>query len=163
MMVSTPPLPKQYDDWSPSAREAYQAMYERAITAERSIESIREQFAKGLDSSKQYKSDDSLAWQAAMLQSLNNVLQEAATTLDLQQTLNTVTELTAHILQATSAYVCDWDVENKTSTVLSEYLSTEASELEKISDLNETYTLSNEFEQHLLKAPHYWVDRKSVV
>lgn len=156
-MVSTAPLPTEYDEWSPSAREAYQAMYERALVAERNIESIREQFANGLDSSKQYISDDSLSWQAAMLQSLNSVLQEAATTLDLQQILDTVTQLTTHILQATSAYVCDWDTENKNTTVLSEYMSTEANQLEKLSDLNETYALNDEFEQRLLKAPHYWV------
>ncbi len=49
-------------------------------------------------------------------------------------------------VNATSAYICDWDAEQGIITVLVEYFGPEASDLERVSDLGGTYNLREAFE-----------------
>lgn len=62
-----------------------------------------------------------------------------ASTLDWETILSRVAEVLGRAVDATSAYICGYDSENLTITVLAEYFSPEATAPETISDLGMTY------------------------
>lgn len=88
-----------------------------------------------------YKHEVSAALQRrnVVLEMLNELSREVSLTVEVSPIMNTVARATAEAVAATSAYVCDWDEEAQTSTVMGEYFSRRASELERISDLGVTY------------------------
>ncbi len=86
-----------------------------------------------------------LAQRNQILQTLHQLSQDIASTLDLQSLLNTAAKSVAQALQVTSAYINDWNEEQGTTTVLSEYYAPTASALELVSDLGTTYSLEEDF------------------
>ena len=86
-----------------------------------------------------------LAQRNQILQTLHQLSQEIASTLDLQTLLNTAAKSATEALQVTSAYINDWDEEYGTTTVLAEYYAPTASALEQVSDLGVTYSLKGDF------------------
>ena len=66
-----------------------------------------------------------------------------SSTLDLDNILGHITEEMCNLIEATSAYICTYDPEDKTSTVVAEYYGPEA--VERESDLGQTYNLEEEF------------------
>lgn len=84
-----------------------------------------------------------LARQNLLLRTLNEVSHAAFARLEVSHIMDTVARLTAQILDVTSVYVCDWQVAEGTSTVLAEYISPKASELEQISDLGRVYNIED--------------------
>ena len=65
-----------------------------------------------------------------------------ASTLDWETVLSRVAEVLGRAVDATSAYICGYDSENLTITVLAEYFSPEATAPETISDLGVVYKSS---------------------
>lgn len=49
-----------------------------------------------------------------------------------------------HALNLTSGYICTYDPETRASTVVAEYISDQANELERLSDLGQTYILDED-------------------
>ncbi len=74
------------------------------------------------------------------LTALFQVGTQILSTFDLSEVLNAVCREAVRLLQATSAYVCDWNGEKRESTVIAEYVGTEASPRERIPDLGVTYS-----------------------
>ncbi|HID64473.1 MAG TPA: GAF domain-containing protein, partial [Anaerolineae bacterium] len=86
----------------------------------------------------------------------------ASSTLNVDEVLRTLAERIAQAVDATSAYVCDWDEEQGTYTVLVEYFGPEASDKERVSDLGVTYSVENrEEESEWLLTLRPWVDHLS--
>lgn len=83
------------------------------------------------------------------------VLREAgaviSSTLDLTTLLTHLAEQMGRIIDVTSVYISSYEPETMVSTVLAEYISPQASTLEKVSDLGFTYNLADHF-PHVL---HY--------
>ena len=88
-----------------------------------------------------------LAQRNQILQTLHQLSQDIASTLDLQPLLNTAVKSAAQALKVTSAYINDWDIEYGTTTVLAEYYAPTASTLELVSD----------FGCHLLFGRRFWL------
>ena len=82
-----------------------------------------------------------LRQQTALLEASRSI----STALDTQSILTALTRVLCDGLDATSAYICDWDEESGLSTVLTEYLSSSASDRERVSDLGESYDLRKDF------------------
>lgn len=74
------------------------------------------------------------------LAALFQVGTQIVSTFDLSEVLNAVCREAVRLLQATSAYICDWNEERKESTVIAEYMGPEASPRERVSDLGTTYS-----------------------
>lgn len=66
-----------------------------------------------------------------------------SSTLDLTTVLNHIAEQMSRTLDATSAYICSFNPETMTSTVLAEYMGPQASPREQVSDLGATYPENN--------------------
>ncbi len=76
-------------------------------------------------------------------------LREAGTiissALDLETVLSRIAEQMGKAVDATSAYICSYQPETMTSTVLAEYFSPHACPQERVSDLGVTYHLPHDF------------------
>ena len=68
-----------------------------------------------------------------------------SSTLDLPTILNRIVEQMGRVVDATSAYICSYEPDTMTSTVLAEYFSPQACEAERVSDLGATYKLPRDF------------------
>ncbi|MCP5094621.1 MAG: GAF domain-containing protein [Chloroflexi bacterium] len=72
-----------------------------------------------------------------------DILIEALTavnaSLDINLLLSQLAQIMGEAIAATSAYILDWDVQNQVSTVLAEYISTDANKSESLSNLDSTY------------------------
>lgn len=64
-----------------------------------------------------------------------------SSTLNLETVLNHIAEQMGRAISASSAYLCAYDQEAKTSTVMAEYISVDACEQEQQSDLNQIYRM----------------------
>jgi signal transduction histidine kinase len=109
-------------------------------------ESMAEVIALALDHAELYaQSQRRLAAQTA--------LQEATATitasLELPVVLGRIAEQMCRAVGATSAYICSYERELKSSTVLAEYVSQTADPLEMTSDLGVTYYLPDAFPQDM--------------
>lgn len=91
------------------------------------------------------RSEAFLAQRNQILQTLNTLSQEMSSSLELQTLLNTAAKSATQALDATSAYINDWNKERGTTTVLAEYFAPDASSSERISHLGETYKLEADF------------------
>jgi PAS domain S-box-containing protein len=65
--------------------------------------------------------------------------------LDYEAVLANIAERMCRAIDATSAYISDWDPQSNTSTVLAEYLSANAHVKEMVSDLGQTYDMLTDF------------------
>jgi two-component system phosphate regulon sensor histidine kinase PhoR len=96
----------------------------------------------------------------AVLEMLNELSREASVTLEVSPLLHRIAKLTATAIDATSAYISDWNESQGTTTVVGEYIGPETSALERISDLGETYHLEMDFAdtaEWLRNPDSYWV------
>jgi len=76
--------------------------------------------------------------------------------LDLDTVLNRIAEQMGQAIDATSAYICSYEPETTTSTVLAEYFGPQASPQERASDLGTTYQDNDyEFRESLQAGRHY--------
>ncbi len=81
------------------------------------------------------------------LREAGNVIYSA---LDLETVLTRIAEQMGQAIDATSAYICDYDPETTASTVLAEYIGPNACAQERISDLGTVHTYNDlEFRQSL--------------
>ena len=64
---------------------------------------------------------------------------DVLSSLERGEVMERITEHMAKVVDATSAYLCDWDSEAQTSVVLAEYISPLASRREQVFDLGITY------------------------
>ncbi len=73
----------------------------------------------------------------------SRILFEAAaivsSTLDVETVLHHIAEQMGQFIDATSTYICSWEAETGTSTVLAEYFGPQACEQERVSDLGVNY------------------------
>jgi|GEM_PF-7046402 len=83
------------------------------------------------------ESQKRLIEQAALLRAITVI----SSTLDLPTVLKSIAEQMGLAVDASSAYICSYDAETKTSQVLAEYLSPYASAAERVSDLGVVYRL----------------------
>lgn len=83
-----------------------------------------------------------LAQRTALLEATTSISQS----LELEVVLSHLAEQMGRALDATSSYISDWDEAAKTSRVVADYYSPEASELERVSDLGRVYNLQDDFE-----------------
>ncbi|MFK7803430.1 MAG: histidine kinase N-terminal 7TM domain-containing protein [Anaerolineae bacterium] len=79
------------------------------------------------------------------LETLNSLSRDITSSLDLNMILDTVVESASKLLNVTSAYVSDYDLEKGTIKVIAEYMSPDASALEQESDLNVVYDLEDDY------------------
>lgn len=156
MTNPNPQLPDDFDTWPQSAQEAYLALYERTQAAEHIVHTMQSTFSDDDTISSLLEQDITPSWRTIMLHTLNDLFRKAATSLDLQEVLETVTRMVAQMLHATSAYICDWDAKNKTVTVLSDYISDSANEAEQHSDVGQVHQLNDDF-VFRLNRQEYWI------
>ncbi|MGD8806366.1 MAG: GAF domain-containing protein [Chloroflexota bacterium] len=80
-----------------------------------------------------------------ILEALNELAALATASLELQPIFDKVISVTSQLIDCTSAYVSQIDLNSRTTTVVAEYFGPEASEKEKRSDLGVSYDLEKEF------------------
>lgn len=89
-------------------------------------------------------------------------LREASTiitsTLDLSEVLFKICEQLCQVADATSAYIVDLNIEHKTAKVIVEYISDQASDAEKESDLGVVYEIVDSRYLKAMDAGEPWVD-----
>jgi len=76
---------------------------------------------------------------------LRQAIASISSTLDLETVLSQVAEQMALAIDVTSAYFGSFEPETKTSVILAEFFSPQAAAQERISDLNVTYDLAQDF------------------
>lgn len=161
--------------WSASARHAYDTMEKRAFSAEAKLASTnlaydameaqakvagaklvktRNSINEGIDVN--VTSHDTLSWKAAMMRALNDMLNETSESLEPDRIFEVATRTICQYLDTSSVYICDWNPEEKTTTVLAEYFGEKASEKERFSDVGFVYQLDEEFERRLTQES-YWI------
>ncbi|MEM7349011.1 MAG: response regulator, partial [Chloroflexota bacterium] len=98
-----------------------------------------------LELAKRNLIEETLKQRNLVLETLNQLSLAISETLETKTILNIVAQLTAEVVEATSTYICNWDSDNGTSTVLAEYIAAESAPEEKISDLDVTYQMDEAF------------------
>lgn len=78
------------------------------------------------------------------LETVNDISIDVAKTLELNEVLSKVARWLVEAVNATSAYICDYKPEDHLISVIAEYVSAEANEKERISDLGKTYLIPDE-------------------
>ena len=146
--------PDTYDFWSASARHAYDEMEARALDAEKKLSKVQSSLDAGIASDI---SHNTLSWNTAMMRMMNEMLHEAASSLNPASIFDVATRNICTYLNATSVYICDWNSETKTTTVLADYISAKASEREQYSDVGEAYQADEEFEKRLTGTNNFWI------
>jgi PAS domain S-box-containing protein len=79
---------------------------------------------------------------------LQKAITVISSTLDLTTVLNHIAMQMGQAVDASSSYICSYEPETMTSTVLAEYLGPHASDKEKISDLGVSYRLPRDFSKN---------------
>jgi PAS domain S-box-containing protein len=151
-LTNGPELIGRFDKLLRNNGNVVQDIYEQERWFEVHISSIHdaEKHVRGRvivlrDITERKRSEAFLAQRNEILQTLNTLSQEMSSSLELQTLLNTAVKSAAQALNATSAYINDWNQERMTTTVLAEYFASSASSLERISHLGETYKLDTDF------------------
>lgn len=80
-----------------------------------------------------------------ILEKLNELTRQITSGLELQPIFDTVLRFIAELIDATSGYVSEIDIEKRTSTVVAEYYGARAAANERVSDLGTSYSLVAEF------------------
>jgi PAS domain S-box-containing protein len=89
--------------------------------------------------------EHALARRNRVLEVLNEVSKAAFSKLEVGYIMDTLARLTAHAMDVTSVYVCDWNTEAGTTTLLAEYISPYAHPLERPSELGTAVHFEEEF------------------
>jgi len=79
------------------------------------------------------------------LETLNELSIKAASSLNPEDIFQQVIYFTGQLIDCTSAYLSTFDLENRSTTVVAEYIGPEANDNEHISDLGTSYKLAEEF------------------
>ena len=79
------------------------------------------------------------------LEVVNRVSKAVSSSLVIEEMISDATRLICEAANGTSAYVGDIDSEAGTTTIIGEYMSEDANELERVSDLGKTYLLAADF------------------
>ena len=80
-----------------------------------------------------------------ILEALNELASQAAASLELQPIFDKLIAISGQLIDCTSAYVSQIDLDERTTTVVAEYFGPEATEVERRSDLGITYDLEKAF------------------
>jgi PAS domain S-box-containing protein len=102
----------------------------------RLCQAMADQAAIAIDNARLYQESQRRAEELAALFRVGLTI---SSSLDIQEVLARVAEQIGQVLNATSAYICSADPTRGSATVLAEYISPEACEEEKVSDLGATY------------------------
>ena len=81
---------------------------------------------------------------------LRKAITAITSSLELPTVLAQIAQQMSQALDCTSAYICSYEPQKLISQVLAEYISSDANELEKISDLGAVYQLDQEFDYDLV-------------
>ena len=92
------------------------------------------------------RTEESLRQRNLTLELLTELSRTLSVPLSTNPSLDSVAQLAGEAMGFSSTYICDWKQESGLSTVLAEYISPEASDLEKVSDLGTVYNLATDFE-----------------
>ncbi len=105
-------------------------------------ESMAEVIALALANAELYtQSQRRLAAQTALQEAVSTI----SYSLELPVVLNRIAEQMCRTVGVTSAYICSYEKETGTSTILAEYIGEEAAPAERVSDLGVTYYLPKKF------------------
>ena len=104
-------------------------------------ESLAEAIVLALDNARLYAETRQRLREQTILREAGALM---ASTLDLPTLLSYIAEQMGRIIDTTSVYICSYDVDEMTATVLAEYFSPEATAQEQISDLGATYYLPDD-------------------
>ncbi|MBI1882283.1 MAG: PAS domain S-box protein [Chloroflexi bacterium] len=117
---------------------------ERVFTYEeiRSAQLLANQAACAIENASLYAETE---WRLQQQIALQKATSTISSTLDLPTVLCHIAEQLGQAVDATSAYLCSYEPETMTSTVLAEYFSPNASAKERVSDLGITYHLPRDF------------------
>jgi PAS domain S-box-containing protein len=100
-------------------------------------------FVEDITERKQAETD--LSKRTRLLEILNDLSRQTSFVLDLNPILDTVVQTVTELLDVSSAYISDVNLEAGTTTVLTGYVSDKASPKEKVSDTGTTYDLAKDF------------------
>jgi PAS domain S-box-containing protein len=104
-------------------------------------EAIGQQIATAVTNTNLYAQlNQQLKEQTALREAITAI----TSSLDLPTVLTQIAQQMNHALGCTSTYICSYEPENLTSKILAEYMSPEANEREKVSDLGVRYQLDEE-------------------
>ncbi|MFK7804308.1 MAG: histidine kinase N-terminal 7TM domain-containing protein [Anaerolineae bacterium] len=99
-----------------------------------------------IDITVQEQYQHSLAKRTQLLETLNSLSTDITSSLDLKIILDTVVKSAAQLLEVTSVYISEYDLDQKSVQVIAEYFSPEASQKERQSDLGVVYDLQKDFD-----------------
>ena len=97
------------------------------------------------DISERLATQEALQTYNHRLEVLNELAEAITSAVDLQAKLDIATRIAAESLDATSAYISDWDEARGGMTLLAEYFTEDASESEKVSELGQTFDVHSNF------------------
>jgi GAF domain-containing protein len=100
------------------------------------VEQVTDQLSLALENARLHEETRRQLKDQIALRQATAVLSSA---MDTDAILAQLTEQMCHALNATSAYICSYDPESLGATVISKYCSPQACDLEKMSDLGQTY------------------------
>jgi diguanylate cyclase (GGDEF)-like protein/PAS domain S-box-containing protein len=117
---------------------------ERLFTQDeiRFCQGLADQAANAIDRARLYQEVQKRLDQQTALREVGAVL---SSTLEIKALLHLIVEQMGKAINATSAYLSSFNEETKTSKVMAEYYSPEASPLERVSDLDDEYNHSDDF------------------
>ena len=137
-------LPVQFQNEVIAYAEVWESRRKRIFTEEEIAfcEDIANQAAVAIRNSQLFgESNKRLREQIALREAIATITQS----LELPFVLKQIAEQLCKAIDVTSTYICSYDPETLTSIILADYISKEASELEKISDTGTEYYLPTEF------------------
>jgi signal transduction histidine kinase len=124
-------------------RQAYNDLEGRL--AKRSAELARSKAEFQRLASELEQAEQALVRRNKLLRALNELAQQAATSLELQPLYEAVVKSSAELLDATSAYISEIDSGAGTITVVAEHMGSRATPAERFSDVGIGYDMEKEF------------------
>ena len=137
--------------------EIYESRHSREFTIEEIVlcQAISYHAAAALENSRLYQETQRHLNEQTVLYEAGAAISSA---LDFKTVLTQIATQMCSALNATSAYICNYDAKFTLSEVLAEHISNRACDAEKISDLNSSYssddTLDREFVKKLENGLH---------
>jgi PAS domain S-box-containing protein len=131
-------LPMEFQDYVVGLIQIIDDQVERVFTGEAIAlaQMLANQAASALQNAQLYTEVTRRLKEQIALQAATTAI---SSTLDLSTVLHQIAEQMGRAVDATSAYICSYDAETMTSTVLAEYFSPYVSAKEQVSDLGMTY------------------------
>lgn len=98
--------------------------------------------------SERQLAEQALARRNRVLEVLNEISKAAFSKLEVGHILDTLARLTAHAMDVTSVYVCDWNIKDGTTKMLAEYISAYANLREKSSEVGISYLIAEGYDDN---------------